>query len=74
MASPQNFLIGQGYKQVCGYSDVWGDGITPVAAAHLEGADNIILNGAFHTPVGSSDARPWYGTPEILDQWVEVLR
>lgn len=74
MASPQNFLIGQGYKQVCGYSDVWGDGITPVAAAHLEGADNIILNGAFHTPVGSSDARPWYGTPEILGQWVEVLR
>lgn len=68
-----NFLVGQGYKQVCGASGAWGDGITPVATAHMEGADNVVLEGVFHTPLGSSDARPWYGTPAVLDQWVERL-
>lgn len=74
IASPQNFLIGQGYKQVCGSCVAWGDGITPVETAHLDGADNVTLDGVFHTPVGSGEERPWYGTPRILDQWVDVLR
>jgi hypothetical protein len=39
----------------------------------MEGADNVVLEGVFHTPLGSSDARPWYGTPAVLDQWVERL-
>ena len=30
-------LVGLGYQQVCGDPEVWGDGITPVPAAHLEG-------------------------------------
>ncbi len=30
-------LVGLGYQQVCGDAEVWGDGITPVPAAHLEG-------------------------------------
>ena len=104
------FLVGQGYKQVCGSAAAWGDGITPVATAHLDGADNVTLEGCaphpssslnllsshvhplayrssltvssprsldrrvFHTPIGSSDERPWYGTPKVLDQWVDKLR
>ena len=68
-----NFLIGQGYKQVCGSSVAWGDGITPVATAHLEGAENVTLEGVFHTPLGASESRPWYGSPAVLDQWVEKL-
>ena len=28
----------QGYKQVCGFADVWGDGIIPLESAHLDGA------------------------------------
>mmetsp|Transcript_19475 Transcript_19475/g.31529 ORF Transcript_19475/g.31529 Transcript_19475/m.31529 type:complete len:289 (+) Transcript_19475:999-1865(+) len=68
------FLVGQGYKQVCGSAAAWGDGITPVAAAHLQGAENVTLEGVFHSPVGSSPSRPWYGTPEVLDQWVDKLR
>ena len=68
------FLVGQGYKQVCGDAAAWGDGITPVATAHLDGADNVTLEGVFHTPLGSSDDRPWYGTPAVLDRWVEKLR
>lgn len=32
-------IVGQGYKQVCGLADVWGDGVVPEVSAHLEEAD-----------------------------------
>ncbi|KAJ1411731.1 GPI inositol-deacylase PGAP1-like [Sesbania bispinosa] len=67
-------FVGQGYKQVCGQADVWGDGVVPEVSAHLEGALNICLDGVYHSPVGSDDAlRPWYGSPDVLEQWVEHL-
>lgn len=68
-------FIGQGYKQVCGRADVWGDGVVPEMAAQLEGALNISLNGVYHSPVGSDDAlRPWYGSPAVVEKWVHHLR
>ncbi|KAK7409743.1 hypothetical protein VNO78_00023 [Psophocarpus tetragonolobus] len=67
-------IVGQGYKQVCGQADVWGDGVVPQVSAHLEGALNICLHGVYHSPVGADDAtRPWYGSPHVLDQWVQHL-
>ncbi|OIV96279.1 hypothetical protein TanjilG_05119 [Lupinus angustifolius] len=67
-------FVGQGYKQVCGKAQVWGDGIVPQVSAHLEGAINISLDGVYHSPVGSDDDfRPWYGSPAVLDQWVQYL-
>lgn len=30
-------LVGLGYLQVCGEADVWGDGVVPLPAVHLEG-------------------------------------
>ncbi|KAK3152069.1 hypothetical protein QOZ80_2BG0153880 [Eleusine coracana subsp. coracana] len=67
-------FIGQGYKQVCGRADVWGDGVVPEISAHLEGALNISFDGVYHSPVGSDDEqRPWYGSPAILKQWVHHL-
>ncbi|XP_065853034.1 uncharacterized protein [Euphorbia lathyris] len=48
-------FVGQGYKQVCGQADVWGDGVVPEVSAHLEGAVNISLDGVYHSPVGSDD-------------------
>ncbi len=30
-------LVGLGYQQVCGEAEVWGDGITPLPSAHLQG-------------------------------------
>ncbi|KAG8076663.1 hypothetical protein GUJ93_ZPchr0006g44492 [Zizania palustris] len=67
-------FIGQGYKQVCGRADVWGDGVVPEESAHLEGALNISFDGVYHSPVGSDDEqRPWYGSPAILKQWVHHL-
>ena len=52
------FLVGQGYKQVCGSAAAWGDGITPVATAHLDGADNVTLEGCAPHPSSSFFARP----------------
>ncbi|WOL17404.1 hypothetical protein Cni_G26196 [Canna indica] len=67
-------FIGQGYKQVCGQADVWGDGVVPEVSAHLEGALNISFDGVYHSPVGSDDTlRPWYGSPSVLEKWVHHL-
>ncbi|XP_058086092.1 uncharacterized protein LOC131233410 isoform X2 [Magnolia sinica] len=67
-------FIGQGYKQVCGQADVWGDGVVPEISAYLEGALNISLEGVYHSPVGSDDVlRPWYGSPAVLEKWVHHL-
>ena len=73
LGNASNFFVGQGYKQVCGSSVAWGDGITPVVTAQLEGAENVVLEGVFHTPLGASESRPWYGTPAVLDRWVEKI-
>ncbi|KAI4302871.1 hypothetical protein MLD38_038569 [Melastoma candidum] len=67
-------FIGQGYKQVCGRADVWGDGVVPEESAHLEGALKISLDGVYHSPVGSDDdSRPWYGSPAVVEKWIEHL-
>ncbi|XP_078437931.1 alpha/beta-Hydrolases superfamily protein [Wolffia australiana] len=67
-------LVGQGYKQVCGRADVWGDGVVPEISAHLEGALNISLDGVYHSPVGADPRRrPWYGSPAVLDSWFSHL-
>ncbi|KAG1676946.1 hypothetical protein FOA52_014822 [Chlamydomonas sp. UWO 241] len=66
---------GAGYQQVCGTADVDGDFIVPLPCAHLEGALNIDLDGAFHSPLGSKVKflGPWYGSPEYLAQWAHHL-
>lgn len=67
-------FVGQGYKQVCGQADVWGDGVVPEVSAHLEGALNISLDGVYHSPVGADDeARPWYGSPAVVEKWIHHL-
>ncbi|KAB1223409.1 hypothetical protein CJ030_MR2G012406 [Morella rubra] len=67
-------FVGQGYKQVCGQADVWGDGVVPEVSAHLEGAFNVSLDGVYHSPVGSDDAlRPWYGSPAVVEKWMQHL-
>ena len=45
--------------QVCGRAEVWGDFIVPQPAAHLEGADNVDLEGVFHSPLG--EKLPFFG-------------
>ena len=37
-------LVGVGYAQLCGDAEIWGDGVVPVASAHLEGAVQLRAN------------------------------
>ena len=51
----QRRVVGAGYQQVCGSADVWGDGVVPVPAAHLQGALQLTLEGVYHSPLGAQD-------------------
>lgn len=42
-----------------------GDGIVPVAAVHLPGAEHITFDDVCHGMIGS----PWYGDDQIIDRW-----
>lgn len=58
------------YKMTAGTGDTWGDGVVPVAAAHLKGANNIVMDDVAHSP------RPnqlWYGSPTVVEQWAQQL-
>jgi triacylglycerol esterase/lipase EstA (alpha/beta hydrolase family) len=64
------WLAYSSYQMTCGKGNTWGDGITPIVAAHLAGANNIIIEGVKHSPRTSGI---WYGSPEARSQWVSYL-
>lgn len=66
----QNWLAHSSYQITCGRGDAWGDGITPIEAAHLEGAENLIMEGLYHSP---RPGKLWYGSPEPLQEWAKYL-
>ena len=59
------------YKLTGGEGYTWGDGVVPLAAAHLSGANNITLDDVLHSP--RSDAL-WYGSPTVVKDWSRWLR
>jgi triacylglycerol esterase/lipase EstA (alpha/beta hydrolase family) len=63
------WLAYSSYKLTCGQGNCWGDGITPIKAAHLEGAENVVLEGARHSP----KAGLWYGSPSFVEEWIRYL-
>lgn len=65
-----SWLAYSSYRLTCGEGNCWGDGITPIAAAHLEGADNLILEGVKHSPKAPGI---WYGSPQVIPSWVSYL-
>ncbi|MDG2989573.1 lipase [Candidatus Synechococcus calcipolaris G9] len=71
-----NWFTYQSYKLTCGEGACWGDGVTPVDSAHLEGAKNLTLPDVLHSPrsrLRNNLTAPWYGSPEIIDQWITPL-
>ncbi len=62
----------QSYALTCGQGNCWGDGVTPIAAAHLAGAKNLVLDQVFHSPSRRARRR-WYGSPDVVKNWVEDL-
>ncbi len=67
---PSSWLAYSSYQLTCGQGSCWGDGITPIVAAHLEGAENLVLEGVQHSPRSSGI---WYGSPQVLPSWVSYL-
>ncbi|GAB4813785.1 hypothetical protein N2152v2_000831 [Parachlorella kessleri] len=61
----QQRVVGAGYQQVCGDATVWGDGVVPVPSAHLEGAEQLTLEGVYHSPLGASDG------PQLQDGFLQ---
>uniref|UniRef100_A0A7S2GTW5 DUF676 domain-containing protein n=1 Tax=Haptolina brevifila TaxID=156173 RepID=A0A7S2GTW5_9EUKA len=66
------------YLPLCGDAFIRGDGITPLACAHLEGAEQRTLE-AFHiafVPLLGTRLRgtPWYGSPGIVEKWADFLQ
>ena len=66
-----SWLAYSSYQLTCGQGKCWGDGITPIAAAHLEGATNLVLEGAMHSPKSPGI---WYGSPLFQQAWVSYLQ
>ncbi|WP_008314380.1 esterase/lipase family protein [Leptolyngbya sp. PCC 6406] len=58
------------YQLTCGQGDCWGDGITPITAAHLDNAQNLLLENVYHSPRPDGD---WYGNAAIAAQWLPYL-
>lgn len=65
-----SWLAYSSYQLTCGQGNCWGDGITPITAAHLEGAENLVVEGVNHSPRSPGI---WYGSPEVLPLWVSYL-
>ena len=63
------------YKLTCGDGECWGDGVTPIEAAHLEGAENLILEDVWHSPSPpeKANARLWYGSDVVMQEWIPYL-
>lgn len=66
----RSWLAYSSYQLTCGNGNCWGDGITPIEAAHLTGAENLVVEGACHSPKAQG---AWYGSPEVLQKWVSWL-
>ena len=62
----------QSYELCSSNGRDWGDGVTPVdCAIGLEGAEKVILDDVWHSP---RSGRRWYGSEDVLDQWVSFLQ
>ena len=58
------------YRLTSGDESAWGDGIVPVSAAHLAGAQNVTLPEVYHSP---SPGRLWYGSKLVAEDWSQWL-
>ncbi|MBF2051731.1 MAG: esterase/lipase family protein [Leptolyngbya sp. IPPAS B-1204] len=65
-----NWFTYSSYELTCGQGECWGDGVTPIAAAQLEGAENLILEDVWHSP---RPGRLWYGSATVVSTWAKYL-
>ena len=66
-----SWLAYSSYRLTCGQGNCWGDGITPITAAHLAEAENLVVEGVKHSPKAPGI---WYGSPQVIPSWVSYLK
>ncbi|MGB3292038.1 MAG: lipase [Phormidesmis sp.] len=66
----EDWFTFKSYQLTGGDGSVWGDGIVPVAAAHLAGAENLTIEAVFHSPRPN---RLWYGSETVVEKWSQWL-
>ena len=66
------WLAYQSYELTVGKGETWGDEDKIVEAAVLDEAQNLVLEGVWHSPRSPGK---WYGSPEVFHglDWVFVL-
>jgi hypothetical protein len=63
-------LTARSYSAINGDPSSRGDGLVPLSSALLAGAEPLLLEGVGH---GGWFAERWYGSPEVLPQWLPWL-
>ena len=61
---------------VCGAGDVAGDGVVPLASAHLDSADAQLTLDCYHSIHEAGTTRPtddWYGSERRIDEWLGTV-
>ena len=61
------------YQALAGDGGLLGDGVIPVECAHLEGAEQITLEGVLHSINEAGTTLPterWYGSEAVVDRWL----
>ncbi|MEW5308207.1 MAG: hypothetical protein WDW38_000183 [Sanguina aurantia] len=75
---PQEYAY-DSYFQVCGDGEgIEGDCVVPLNSALLDGANQILLDGVYHSmsKIGTfeeSSSVVWYGSDDVIDHWLHVL-
>ncbi|PDW04111.1 esterase/lipase family protein [Candidatus Viridilinea mediisalina] len=67
----EQMLAFRSYETSFGDGRQMGDGIIPTHCCYLEGADNLMLEGARHAPYNAP--RTWYGAPAVIPLWFESV-
>ena len=63
------------YVALGGDGAATGDGVIPVACAHLEGATQLTLDDVLHSINEAGTALPterWYGSEAVIDRWLDA--
>ena len=55
-------MADKGDELTVGKGETWGDGITPVEVAHLDGAENLVLDGGLA-----------FALPDVFLAWIGYL-
>ena len=64
------------YKALSGDGTAAGDGVIPVAVAHLDGARQLTLENVLHSINEAGTTLPtdrWYGSEAVVDRWLAEL-